>query len=231
MRSSVSPVCLRRLALRGALLAASTANAQVTPAAGYTPPDDTPKIGVGVTIFADYTYNDAPTIKDSDGNTVNKSEFEVRRAYINVTGNINRTCRVPHHARRREPLRHEHVRDLPSGSSVTASHATTTAAWSIRLKYAFGQLNLDDWLEPGLLDPRRPCSRRRSSTSWRAIYRYRFQGTIFVEREGFLTSSDAGFSVRYAFPANYGDVHVGYYNGETLLEGRGERPEGRSRPA
>ncbi|MCU1348087.1 MAG: hypothetical protein JWO56_1117, partial [Acidobacteria bacterium] len=29
--------------------------AQVTPAAGVTPPDDTPKINVGVTIFADYT--------------------------------------------------------------------------------------------------------------------------------------------------------------------------------
>jgi hypothetical protein len=46
------------------------------------------------------------------------------------------------------------------------------------------------------------------------IYRYRFQGTIFEEREGFLTSSDAGASFHAAFPANYGDFHVGIYNGE-----------------
>jgi len=46
------------------------------------------------------------------------------------------------------------------------------------------------------------------------IYRYRFQGTIFVDREGFLTSSDLGASLHWAFPQNYGDVHVGVYNGE-----------------
>jgi hypothetical protein len=47
-----------------------------------------------------------------------------------------------------------------------------------------------------------------------SIYRYRFQGTIFAEREGFLTSSDAGLSTHYVLPGNYGDVHAGFYNGE-----------------
>ena len=46
------------------------------------------------------------------------------------------------------------------------------------------------------------------------IYRYRFQGTIFPEREGFLTSSDNGLSFHYNFAKNFGDVHVGYYNGD-----------------
>jgi hypothetical protein len=46
------------------------------------------------------------------------------------------------------------------------------------------------------------------------IYRYRFQGTIFEERIGYVTSSDAGFAGHYNFPSNYGDVHVGFYNGE-----------------
>src|SRR5437764_961301 len=40
--------------------------AQVTPAAGYTPPDDTPSIKVGVTIFADYTIQQQPKITDAD---------------------------------------------------------------------------------------------------------------------------------------------------------------------
>ena len=46
------------------------------------------------------------------------------------------------------------------------------------------------------------------------IYRYRFQGTTFTEREGFYNSADAGASFHYNFPSNYGDVHVGVYNGE-----------------
>ena len=46
------------------------------------------------------------------------------------------------------------------------------------------------------------------------VYRYRFQGTVFAEREGYLSSSDAGASFRYNLPSNFGEVHVGDYNGE-----------------
>jgi hypothetical protein len=49
------------------------------------------------------------------------------------------------------------------------------------------------------------------------IYRYRFQGTIFVERDqigGNLTSSDTGASFHTGLPNNYGEIHAGIYNGE-----------------
>src|SRR5207253_3868459 len=49
-----------------------------------------------------------------------------------------------------------------------------------------------------------------------SAYRYRFQGTVFADRELYLSSGDAGVSVRYALPSNYGDVHVGVYNGEAF---------------
>src|SRR3954467_5403309 len=65
--------------------------AQVTPAAGYTPPDDTPAVKVGVTIFADYTVQQQPRIKDADGNDVPLNAFQIGRSYINVTGQINHT--------------------------------------------------------------------------------------------------------------------------------------------
>src|SRR6478735_11465672 len=67
----------------------SVASAQVTPAAGYTPPDDTPSIRVGVTLFPLYTHQTTPTATDADGNTINGSSFDVARAYINVTGQIS----------------------------------------------------------------------------------------------------------------------------------------------
>jgi len=44
------------------------ATAQVTPAAGYTPPDDTPVIRVGMTLFPTYTFQTDPKITDADGN-------------------------------------------------------------------------------------------------------------------------------------------------------------------
>lgn len=48
-----------------------------------------------------------------------------------------------------------------------------------------------------------------------SVYRYRFQGTLFEEREGFLSSSDAGIAAHYNLPGNYGDLHAGIYNGES----------------
>ena len=86
---------------RGDAFGSGAARAQVTVAAGYTPPDDTPTVNVGGTIFADYTYQLEPTVTDADGSQVHPNAFNVTRAYINVTGQINHLHRIPHHARRR----------------------------------------------------------------------------------------------------------------------------------
>ena len=193
------------------LLGAAAANAQVTPAAGYTPPDDTPKIGVGVTIFADYTYNEAPEIKDADGNSVNKSEFEVRRAYINVTGQLNHLIafRITPDVAARQATS---VAGLPAGATVASSF---DGSLTFRLKYAFGQLNLDEPLKSHGSWIRIGQQQTPYVDFMEGIYRYRFQGTIFEEREGYLSSSDVGLSGHYNLPNNYGDVHLGYYNGDT----------------
>ena len=58
------------------------------------------------------------------------------------------------------------------------------------------------------------------------VYRYRFQGTIFEERDGFLSSSDVGASFHYNFGGNYGEVHGGFYNGENYNAAGAQRPEG-----
>jgi hypothetical protein len=46
------------------------------------------------------------------------------------------------------------------------------------------------------------------------IYRYRFQGTMFAERNGYFNSADQGVSFHYNIPKNYGDFHGGIWNGE-----------------
>lgn len=191
------------------LLRVSTASAQVTPAKGSTPPDDTPTIKFGTVLYANYTYQDEPTAKDADGNVIHPNGFEVTRTYLNVTGNL-------HHL-----VSYRFTPDIAGrfATTVTRGAAGETVSTSydgnlvVRLKYAFGQLNLDDWLPHGTW-VRLGQQQTPFVDFMEGIYRYRFQGTIFEEREGFLTSSDLGLSGRLNFPNNYGEIHTGVYNGD-----------------
>ena len=108
--------------------------AQVTPAAGATPPDDTPSARVGVTIYTDYTYIDEPTVKDADGNVVHSNAFNVGRAYINVTGNLSHWVSY---------------RVTPDVTRESGTGSTLAGSLTFRLKYAFGQVNFDDFLTHG----------------------------------------------------------------------------------
>ncbi len=190
------------------------ANAQITPAEGYTPPDDTPSVKVGGTIFADYTYQLEPTATDGDGNRIHSNAFNIARAYINVTGNISHLISFR--------ITPDVVRvGQVSGSDVPGLSGTLT----YRLKYAYGQFNFDDWTTKGswLRLGMQPTPFVNFEED---MYRYRFQGTIFSDREGFLSSSDLGAATHWNIPENYGDIHVGVYNGETYT-----RPEANDQKA
>jgi hypothetical protein len=172
--------------------------AQVTPGGAYPPPDDTPSVRVGGTLFLDYTRTLAPEATDADGNRVNASAFNVGRAYINVLGQLNHLL-----AFRITP---DVTRETGSGSSLSGS-------LTLRLKYGFAQFNLDDWIwrgsyvRVGLIQT--PYVEFEES-----VYRYRFQGSVFADREGYLTSADFGASFRTQFPGGYGELVAGLYNGE-----------------
>jgi hypothetical protein len=201
-RSSLSTILTAALALF-----ATAASAQVTPAAGYTPPDDTPAIRVGVTLYPVYTFQTDPKGTDADGSNISKNSFDVARSYINITGNVSHIVafRITPDITRESGL-----------LSLTAPNSVSTDSLVFRIKYAYAQFNMDDWMTRG--------SWARigiQQTPWvdfdEGIYRYRFQGTTFAERQPLLTtmtSSDAGVSFHYNLPSNYGDFHVGLYNGE-----------------
>jgi hypothetical protein len=174
------------------------ARAQVTPAAGYVPPDDTPTMRVGFTLFSDYTYTQSPTATNADGSTYNPNAFNVSRAYLNFTGQL-------HHL-----LSYRVTTDLVR---VTDATGTLSGSYAIRLKYGFAQVNMDEWITKGSW-ARLGLQQTPYIDYAEGIYRYRFQGAIMVDKDGFLTSSDLGASARVTFPGNYGDVHLGYYNGE-----------------
>jgi hypothetical protein len=203
-RIDLNARCRQLVVALGFAALPALASAQVTPAAGYTPPDDTPSIKVGATIFTDYTYTDAPTATDADGNIIHSNAFNVARSYINVTGNISHVV-----AFRITP---DVTRETGTGSSLNGS-------LTFRLKYAFVQVNLDDWFKYSTGNWVRVGQQQTPYIDFmEGIYRYRFQGTTFVEREGFQSSADSGVSFHTNLPSNYGDVHVGIYNGETYTK-------------
>jgi hypothetical protein len=180
------------------------ASAQVPAAPPPSGPDDTPSIRLGTTIFVDYTVTAAPKGTDADGNEFTPNAFNVGRAYLNVTGNISHLIAF---------------RVTPDISRETGSGSSLTGSYTFRLKYAYAQFNLDDWMTRGSW-----TRFGMQQTPWvdfeEGLYRYRFQGTVFPDREGYLSSSDVGASLRYTLPGDYGDVHAGVYNGETY-----SRPE------
>ncbi len=181
----------------GASAALAQAPAQPPPAQAARP-DDAPSVRIGAVLFADYTYTTSPEATDADGNGYHPNQFNVGRSYINVTGTLNHLV---------------NFRFTPDIVRETGTGSTLNGSLTFRVKYAFGQVNLDDWMSRGSW-----VRFGIQQTPWvdfqEGIYRYRFQGQVFSEREGYLSSSDAGLSFRYNMPSNYGEVHIGLYNGE-----------------
>jgi len=198
---------LQRWKIRAALFLAvsvlafgGTAFSQVTPAAGFTPPDDTPSVKLGGVFYGNYTYTGKPKITDADGNLVNQNSFDVGRAYINITGNISHIVAF---------------RFTPDVSRATATGLSINNSLVFRVKYAFAQFNLDDWTGKFKQTWVRIGANQTPLVDWEeGVYRYRFQGTTFTERVGRLTSSDFGASFHTNLPDNYGEIHTGVYNGE-----------------
>ena len=190
---------LSRAALALLLVMHSTiAFAQITQAATSTPPDDTPSIRVGMLLFTDYTLQTSPETTDSDGNVIHPNSFNVGRSYINITGNISHIVGF---------------RITPDIARETNAASSLNGSYEFRIKYAYAQFNFDDWMPKGSY-----ARLGIQQTPWldfaEGIYRYRFQGTMFVEREGFFNSADGGASFHFQLPSNYGDVHTGVFNGE-----------------
>ncbi len=181
------------------LMLSSSARAQVTPAAGYTPPNDTPSLKVGVTLFADFTVQSSPEVTDGAGKKVDFNAFQIGRTYINLTGQVHHLLSF---------------RITPDIRPETGAGSALNGSYTYRVKYAYAQINLDDWMPKGSW-VRLGMQQTPFIDYGETVYRYRFQGPIFPDREGYLSSSDAGAAFHTNFKNNYGEVLAGIYNGET----------------
>ncbi|MEZ5316579.1 MAG: porin [Vicinamibacterales bacterium] len=165
-------------------------------ASGSNP--DAQSIKVGGTIFYDYTYTREPKSTDADGNRISPNAFNVARAYLNITGTLSHVVSF---------------RITPDAKRETGIGSSLNGSLTFRLKYAYAQFNMDDWMPAGT-QIRVGIIQTPFIDSQEGVYRYRFQGTVFAERDGGMSSADAGVSIKTPLKGNYGDVQVGLYNGE-----------------
>jgi hypothetical protein len=169
-------------------------------APGYPPPASGPAITVGVTIFADYSYRPEPRITDADGNRVRAGIFNVSRGYVDLNAAINSFLQF---------------RLTPDVARDTGEGVSTNGSLRVRLKYAYAVFRLERWTGswPGTF-VRLGLQQTPYIETHSSVYRYRFQGTPFAQRDGGLSSADSGVSARIGFPGGYGDVQAGVFNGE-----------------
>ncbi|HWC64919.1 MAG TPA: hypothetical protein VG777_02470 [Thermoanaerobaculia bacterium] len=187
---------MRSRGIAGAICAAALLAGTAAAAESGSP--EFPRVSVGGVLFADYTYQAEPAGRDAEGNTIRQNSFNVSRAYVNVIASLSQLISV---------------RITPDVVRDTDASGTLSGSYVYRLKLAFAQLALDDtlgkgsWVRFGL-----------HTTPYLdyldGIYRYRFQGNLFLDREGYIPTADLGISARYVFPADYGEVIVGGFNGE-----------------
>lgn len=93
-------------------------------------PANTPSIRLGATVFADYTFTQAPDAVDSEGNRIQANAFNVGRAYINITGNISRVVnfRIAPDIARETGSGSSLLPLTPALPSTTTSRPTTTTS-------------------------------------------------------------------------------------------------------
>jgi hypothetical protein len=189
------------LTIGGALnVEAQTPTPPPAPAPAPAPAPTGPSINLGAVIFYDYTFVLAPETADAAGQEIHANGFNVARTYINVTGRIS-------------PL--VSFRITPDIARMLNSGGSTDGSMTFRLKYGYAQFDLDQftgawtgtWIRAGMQQT--PFIDGEES-----VYRYRFQGTLFAERDGGLSSADIGVAAHTNLPKGYGDVHGGIYNGE-----------------
>lgn len=151
---------------------------------------------VGGVVYAQYGYNLAKDTLPADSVFGHINNFDITRAYLNVTARF------------------------PGGiaTRVTADVFTSGGSRLYRLKYAYvaytpdsshftyvlGQLHtpLLDWEE--------------------ALWDYRVQGQMAMERGGYVSSSDFGFRVDGKWDSDRINFQAGVFNGENYNGGPGD---------
>ncbi len=157
------------------------------------------QVSVGGVVYAQYQYNLGNDTLAADSSIQHINNFDITRAYINVTGrfaggiatrvtaDIFTNSNIP--GSRAYRIKYAYVAWTPEGSSLTYKIVEIHTPWL-------------DWEE--------------------ALWDYRVQGQMAMERGGYESSSDFGVGVDGKFNADQLNFQVGIYNGENYSGALGD---------
>lgn len=150
-----------------------------------------PPVKVGGVVYAQYLYQLADTA--AHGNN-----FDVTRAYVNVTGALNHGV----------------------GVRVTSDlYRASDGSLALRLKYAYASYTpAGSPLTIKLGQIHTPWVDYEES-----LWDFRMQGATVFDRAGYLTSSDFGLGVDGSWSHDAFNMQVGLYNGEGYSKTPGDR--------
>ena len=194
---------IRRALAVSALATAAGAAALQAQGGGAPPPAPPAKPAVTVSgvVYAQYLYQLNDTINS-------QNNFDVTRAYINVLGNFVKGVQTRITA------------DIYSVSdaSGTGGSNNDNGSYDYRLKYAY----------VGYTPEGSPLTARfgLTQTPWldweEALWDYRMQGAMAMDRDGYMTAADFGAALDGTWNKHQFDFQAGIYNGEGYHGGVGD---------
>src|SRR5467141_1206475 len=165
------------------------------PAAAQAPAAQAPQVTLSGVAYLQYLYQ----LKDT---AAHNNNFDVTRAYINVIGRFSGGVytRITVDINRPPAV----TTDNSLRYRLKYAYAAYTPQGS-SLTYRLGQIHTPfiDWEE--------------------ALWDYRMQGQMALERGGYLSSSDFGLGVDGNWNADKVNMQVGIYNGESYSGGTGDK--------
>ena len=178
---------------RGAVYLAAAALG-AGPLAGQAPQG--PPVSVGVTAYAQYVYQ----LKDTS--STKQNNFDLTRAYVNVIGRFSGGV---------------YTRVTADLFAATGA-GNVTGSYSYRVKYLYAAWTPEH----------SPLTYRfgMTQTPWldweEALWDYRMQGTMAMDRNGYLTASDVGFAVDGKWNSDKVNFAADVVNGEGYHGGFGD---------
>jgi len=173
-------------------------SATALPALAQTSGSQAPPVTVGGVVYGQYQYNLQDSIGAGGLNTGKQNYFAIKRAYINVIGRFS------------GGLLTRITADIaPAGTGNQVYRLKYAyAAWTptnSSLTYKFGLIHTPwlDWEE--------------------ALWDYRMQGTMPIERAGYATSSDFGAGIDGHWSSEGVNAQLTLVNGEGYSGGTGDK--------
>jgi hypothetical protein len=149
------------------------------------------QVSVSGVVYAQYSYNASSDTLTADSAIAHINNFDITRAYVNVNGRFagGITTRV--------------TTDIFLNNAIAGSRL-------VRLKYAFATWTPDS----SALTFKLGQMQTPYVDYEEALWDYRMQGTIAVDRNGYMSSSDFGLAVDGKWNNDAFNFSAGIFNGE-----------------